>query len=371
MIYKQFQDKQLSALGLGTMRLPVLPDGSIDEKQTAQMIETALAKGINYFDTAWKYHGGASEEVIGSLLSRYPRSSYYLATKFPGYDQSLFEQKEEIFQTQLKKCKVDYFDFYLCHNVCERNIDAYFDESIGMMPFLLEQKAAGRIHHLGFSAHGELPVLRRFLEAYREHIEFCQLQLNYVDWTWQNAKEKIALMEEYQLPVWVMEPLRGGQLAASNEAANQMLKEIRPEESTTEKAFRFLQGIDRVTMILSGMSNLKQLEENIHTFETNSPMSAAEMEQMADLGRRMIETVPCTGCRYCTEYCPQGLDIPKLLRLYNENSFSGSTFALSMLAPEKHPSACLGCRSCEEVCPQNIRISELFRELSEKNPQGS
>lgn len=183
MIYRDFQDLKLSALGMGAMRLPVMAgdDSAIDEAATAEMVAYAMERGINYFDTAWGYHGGHSEEVMGRVLSRYPRESFYLATKFPGYDLSNMDQVEAIFEKQLKKCGVEYFDFYLFHNVCEMNIDAYLDEKYGIYPYLMKQKKAGRIRHLGFSAHGSYEVMKRFLEAYGSEMEFCQIQLNYLD----------------------------------------------------------------------------------------------------------------------------------------------------------------------------------------------
>lgn len=366
MIYKYFKDKSLSSLGLGTMRLPEESDGSIDREHTAKMIDYALSHGINYFDTAWKYHGGHSETVIGEILSGYPRESYYLADKFPGFDLSLFEKMEEVFFTQLKKCRAEYFDFYLCHNVCERNLGSYLDKNIGAIDFLLQQKEEGKIKHLGFSTHAELPALKKFLEVHGEGMEFCQIQLNYLDWDWQKAGQKVALLKEYGIPIWVMEPLRGGSLVSLSEDAARKFEAIAPELTPIEAAFAFLRTIPEVTMILSGMSNMEQLRDNIAIFSKESTLSPEVFQQLPALGREMIEAVPCTACRYCTEYCPQNLDIPKLMRIYNENRFNGSLFALNSLSPEKSPSSCLGCRQCEAVCPQTILISERLRELAQK-----
>ena len=214
MIYKKFQDLELSALGMGAMRLPVLDgdDGRIDEPAAQKMVDYAMEQGVNYYDTAWGYHDGHSEEVMGRALGKYPRQQYYLATKFPGYDLSNMGRVEEIFEKQLLKCGVDYFDFYLFHNVCEMNINEYLDEKYRIHAYLMEQKKKGRIRHLGFSAHGSVPVMKRFLEAYGKDMEFCQIQLNYLDWFFQGAKEKVELLAEYGIPVWVMEPLRGGKL---------------------------------------------------------------------------------------------------------------------------------------------------------------
>lgn len=366
MLYKTFKDKNLSALGFGTMRLPIDQEGKIDVDHTARMLDYALSKGINYIDTAWKYHGGDAETVLGQILSRYPRESYYLADKFPGFDLNLFKQMDEIFFSQLQKCQTEHFDFYLCHNVCERNLDAYSDSSIGAIDFLLKQKAAGRIKHLGFSSHAELPALEKFLELHGKSMEFCQIQLNYLDWDWQKAGEKVALLQKYNIPVWVMEPLRGGALVALPDEIAENLHTIAPGLTPIEVAFAFLRSVPGVTMILSGMSNMEQLEENVSIFDKEYSLSPQAFNQLPRLGKKMIEAVPCTACRYCTEYCPQGLDIPRLLRIYNENRFDGSTYALNSLPERKKPSCCLGCRQCESVCPQNILISERLKELVQK-----
>lgn len=261
MVYKQFQDLQLSALGMGAMRLPVIDknDEKIDEEATAKMVKYAIEEGINYFDTAWGYHGGHSELVMGKVLSEYPRESFYLASKFPGYDLANMPKVEEIFEKQLEKCRVSYFDFYLFHNVCEMNINEYLDEKYGIFEYLMKQKEDGRIRHLGFSAHGSVEVMRRFLEAYGKHMEFCQIQLNYVDWKFQEADAKVELLKEYGIPVWVMEPLRGGTLASLSEENTEKLKALRPEEKTPAWAFRYLQTIPEVVVTLSGMSNYEPM----------------------------------------------------------------------------------------------------------------
>ena len=374
MIYRDFQDLKLSALGLGTMRLPLI-DGKydqIDESAAAEMFAYAMEQGINYYDTAFGYHEGQSEIVTGKLLRQYPRESYYIATKFPGYDLSNMTKVEEIFEKQLEKTGLDYFDFYLFHNVNETNIDAYLDPQYGIYEYLLEQKNNGRIRHLGFSTHGDLDVMKRFLEAYGEHMEFCQIQLNYVDWTLQKAKEKVELIASYNIPVWVMEPLRGGKLANITDEDKQELAALRPDETVPAWGFRFLQSIPQVTMVLSGMSNFTQLKENIETFSQDKPLNETEMNGLLHVADNMMKRIvlPCTACRYCTEKCPQGLNIPALLEIYNEYCFTGGGFLpamqLSVIPEDKQPKACIGCRSCEAVCPQQIKISEAMKDFVEK-----
>ena len=375
MVYKEFQDLKLSALGMGAMRLPVVDgdDSKIDVAAAEAMVDYAMEHGINYYDTAWGYHDGHSETVIGNALKKYPRESFYLTTKFPGYDLSNMDKVEEIFEKQLEKCQVDYFDFYLFHNVCEMNIDAYLDdEKYGIYTYLKAQRDAGRIRHLGFSAHGSYDVMKRFLEAYGKDMEFCQIQLNYLDWDFQDAKKKVELLKEYNLPVWVMEPLRGGKLASLAEEDEVKLKALRPEESIPAWAFRFLQSIPEVTMVLSGMSSMKQMQENIETFGEEKPLTDKEMETLLTIAGEMTKktALPCTACHYCVSHCPQGLDIPEILALYNEHCFTEGGFiapmAMASWKKEKLPSACIGCRSCEAVCPQQIKISEAMSDFAQK-----
>ena len=374
MIYREFQGLKLSALGMGAMRLPVMDgdDSRIDEEAAKAMVDYAMSQGVNYYDTAWGYHGGQSELVMGRALKKYPRDSFYLATKFPGYDLSNMDKAEEIFEKQLEKCGVEYFDFYLFHNVCEMNIDAYLDPKYGIHEYLMRQKENGRIRHLGFSAHGSCDVMRRFLEAYGKDMEFCQIQLNYLDWKFQDAENKVKLLDEYHIPVWVMEPLRGGKLASLAEEDEAKLTALRPEEKIPAWAFRFLQSLPEVTVTLSGMSNMEQLQENIRTFGEERPLNEEERQTLLDIADGMVKkiAVPCTACHYCVSHCAQGLDIPHLLSLYNEHSFTGGGFiapmALSAISKDKWPSACIGCRSCEAVCPQQIKISEVMADFAAK-----
>lgn len=374
MIYREFQGEKLSALGMGAMRLPVVDgdDARIDEAAATAMVDYAMAHGVNYYDTAWGYHNGNSELVMGRALARYPRESYFLADKFPGYDLSNMDKVESIFEKQLEKCGVEYFDFYLFHNVCEMNIDAYLDPKYGIFDYLTAQKKAGRIRHLGFSAHGSYAVMKRFLEAYGSEMEFCQIQLNYLDWKFQGAKEKVELLQEYNIPVWVMEPLRGGKLASLAPADEEKLQALRPQEGIPAWAFRFLQSIPAVTVTLSGMSNMEQMQANIRTYETEQPLNENEMQTLLNIADAMVGKIalPCTACHYCVSHCPQGLDIPNLLALYNEHCFTDGGFiapmALSAVPEDKRPNSCIGCRSCEAVCPQQIRISEAMADFARK-----
>lgn len=372
MIYRDFQGIKLSGLGLGMMRLPVVDgqDSVIDEAKAAQMIDYAYRNGINYFDTAWGYHGGNSELVAGKCLSEYPREGYYLASKFPGYDNSNMPKVREIFEEQLKKCQTSYFDFYLFHNVYEGNIDDYLNPKFEILDYLLEQKKNGRIRHLGFSAHGSIEVIQRFLDAYGEHMEFCQLQINYMDWHFQNASQKAELINKAGIPIWVMEPLRGGKLAKASEQVEKELRAMRPEESVPAWAFRFLQAIPGVTVVLSGMSNMEQLKENMAVWQEDKPLTEEEFGRLVAMVDEETKKggLPCTACHYCTSHCPQELAIPELISLYNEHKISGGGFlapmAVGSMPEAKRPSACVSCRSCEQVCPQQIKISEMMSDFS-------
>lgn len=375
MIYNDFQGMKLSALGLGNMRLPVKDrdDSKIDKEAVREMIRYCMDSGINYYDTAYGYHGGNSELVVGELLEAYDRDSFYLASKFPGYDLSNMPKVKEIFEEQLRKCRVDHFDFYLFHNVCEMNIDQYLDPKYGIHDYLMEQKRNGRIRHLGFSAHGDIACMTRFLDAYGKDMEFCQIELNYFDYRFQDAKGKVELLRKWNLPIWVMEPVRGGQLATLSDENAAKLKALRPDEDIPAWAFRFLQSIPGVTMTLSGMSDMEQVRANIKTYETDKPLNDEEMAVILGIADEMIEktTVPCTACHYCVSHCPMGLDIPFLLKLYNEAMVAGSgvfiaPMALASVASDKQPECCISCHSCEQVCPQTIKISEHLAKFAAK-----
>ena len=371
MIQHDFHGLILSGLGMGCMRFPLVNGNNamVDEVAAAEMIRSLMAQGVNYYDTAWGYHEGTSEATMGRLLAPFPRDSYYLASKFPGYDLNNMGKVEEIFEEQLRRCQVDHFDFYLYHNVCEANIDHYLDPQYGILDYLLKQKAAGRIRHLGFSTHGSIPVMERFLDACGGHMEFCQIQLNWFDWQFQKAEQKVKMLNERGVAIWVMEPLRGGKLANLPEEFMAKLEAAAPGRTPAEWGMRFLHGIPGVTMVLSGMSNLEQIASNVSTFSQYQPLSDEELAALMEVAKNMSAktSVPCTACRYCTTHCPMELDIPRLLDQYNELLYSGRTVLpslfISALDENKRPSACIGCRSCEAVCPQEIKISEALAAL--------
>jgi uncharacterized protein len=383
MIYKPFHDLKLSQLGMGCMRLPTVGErGPIDEDKARKIIEYAYEHGVNYFDTAYGYHGRESERFVGQVLNQYPRESWHLATKMPGhmlrfsdgrweFTGYLTGQKSaspaEIFEEQLEKCGVGYFDFYLLHNLSEASYDLYTDEALGVVEFLLRQKKAGRIRHLGFSAHGRAETIDRFLN-WKDCFEFVQIQLNYMDWTLQDAKGKYEVITNHGLPVIVMEPVRGGRLASLNEEADAMLKRARPNDSIASWAFRFLQSLPNVQVVLSGMTTMEQVVENVKTFSEPHPTTEDEKQLLQQAVATMVNLVPCTACRYCCDACPQSLDIPKLISMYNEARFENPFtlgFTLGAMTDDQLPSACQACGACAELCPQEIDIPDVMKRFAE------
>ncbi len=384
MIYRHFCGLQVSYLGMGNMRLPsAVERGPIDEGKAREIVEYAYEHGVNYYDTGFRYHGGQSEEFVGKVLGQYPRGSWYLATKMPGHQMRFkngklelagyltglsFSSPADIFEEQLKKCGVDYFDFYLLHNLSESSYDLYTDEELGIVEYLLEQKKAGRIRHLGFSAHARPETIENFLN-WRSCFEFAQIQLNYLDWTLQDAKRKYEIITDHGIPVVVMEPCRGGRLASLGDEAETMLRESRPTDTVASWAFRFLQSLPNVQVVLSGMSTIEQIVENVELFSKPDPATGEEKELLQQVVDVMVDLVPCTACRYCCEVCPQSLDIPRLISMYNEASYIGITSSLrrsiDLLTEAELPSACLACGDCKELCPQDIDIPDIMSKFAE------
>ena len=366
----------MKKLGMGMMRLPLLDKNdprSVDKAQVCRMVDDFLERGFTYFDTAYMYHDYQSEHIVKEVLvDRHPRESFLLASKLPCSFLKEEGDQERIFAEQLQKCGVEYFDYYLLHNVYENSMHIYTDEAIGVMEYFREQKRLGKIKHLGFSSHGRLENLKEFLDIYGDEMEFCQIQLNYLDWTLQQAKEKYELLTGRGIPVWVMEPVRGGKLAALGEGDAENLKKLRPQESVAAWAFRFLQQFPNVVMILSGMSDVEQMKDNLITFAEEKTLSEEENELLLTIADSMKKSVPCTACRYCCDDCPMGLDIPKMLATYNEIVIAPSTNAvmwLDSLAEGKLPAACIKCGKCSKICPQGIEVPEVLSEFAERLAQ--
>ena len=385
MEYSNFLGLDISRLGFGIMRLPeTTPDLRIDEKKGMEMVAYAYENGVNYFDTAWFYHAGESERFIGKALARYPRDTWVLGSKWPGNFVSIeegriklqlgtmrmadehFSTPTEIFEKQLENCGVDFFDLYMLHNLCESTYDLYTDKKIGIIDCLLEQKRKGRIKHFGFSTHARPETLDSILNQY-DCFEFALIQLNYLDWSLQEAGKKYEVLTRRGLPIMVMEPMRGGKLANLSEKEAAMLKAVRPDDSPAAWSFRFLQSLPNVAVVVSGMSTMEQLEENIDIFSKGDLMTDSEKDVLWQLVENMGEFVPCTSCKYCCCVCPQKLDIPMLISSYNETLYGDAWPVEEMfgvLSDKEKPQACINCGACNPFCPQNIDIPATMEKFA-------
>ncbi len=361
--------KNPSLLGFGCMRFPKLSETelAIDETVSEQMIDESIKRGVNYFDTAYPYHHGLSETFIGKVLQKYPRDRFYLANKMPGWKVKTVEDAKEIFFEQLKKCQVEYFDYYLCHALSKDNFEVY--KQPGIMDFLYKMKQEGKIRHLGFSFHDTPAVLKDIIQAY--DWDFVQLQINYLDWDYQDAQQQYEIVKNHGIPCIVMEPVRGGTLATLCEASRKVLKDARPDMSVASWAIRYAASLDNVMVVLSGMSNMEQTLDNINTLSDFKPVDAKDQKIIDKALRLFLEnnTIPCTDCKYCLP-CPEGLDIPGLFTIYND--YLLSKFAArfihqyEQLKETRRANHCIACGACTRHCPQNIDIPAKMAAIEEK-----
>lgn len=365
-------DVKVSLLGMGCMRLPkVDPEKEdIDYEKAQEIIDYAYANGVNYFDTAYGYHGGQSELFVGQALKKYPRESFFLASKMPIWCVKEKGDVERIFNEQLQRCQTDYFDFYLFHSQNAANFQKC--QEFGVYEFLSQMKAEGKIRRLGFSFHDTPEVLRHICDTYPW--DFAQIQLNYLDWEMQDAKTQYQILNDREIPVIVMEPVRGGVLASPCEAADILFREERPDKSVASWAIRFAASLPGVLTVLSGMSNMEQIRDNVDTMTRFEPLTDREREVIDEAleAYRKKDTVPCTGCRYCMD-CPFGVDIPKMFSLYNHYVLDrdGEDYLEAYEAQPESERAdqCQACGACMEKCPQHIRIPDqmvTIRETVEK-----
>ncbi len=354
----------LPLLGFGMMRLPRTPSGSIDEAVAQRMVDRAMEAGVNYFDTAWPYHGGQSEIFTGKALKKHPRESFYLADKMPVWEVRETSDFERIFNEQLRKCQVDYFDFYLVHTLNAGSWKNMKDKKI--IPFLDRMKKEGKIRRVGFSFHDRPQALPGILGDYPW--EFVQLQINYLEWEQGAAREIYETASKAGVPIIIMEPLRGGALIRLPEQSAAALKRADRNATPASWALRFAGSLPNVLVVLSGMSLPEHLEENIRTFSPLKPLSDAERAALADSVRirSVKDAVPCTSCEYCLP-CPVGIPIPKIFSAYNDAKL-GRDFqhdfqkAYAAIDPEERASACVKCNKCVKHCPQGIDVpKELAR----------
>ena len=356
----------VSALGYGCMRFPTNPDGTIDYVQTEALIDKAYQSGVNYFDTAYVYHGGHSEQTVCQILAKYPRSTYLLADKMPGWLVHSEADAERIFEEQLTRCNTSYFDFYLCHAMWKDELNTYRQYRI--FEFLNEKRRQGVIRRLGFSFHDTPEVLEELLN--QNDWDFVQIQLNYLDWTYQNAEAQYKLIQQRGIPCIVMEPVRGGALATLCPEAAEILKTAQPGRSVASWAIRFAAELENVAVTLSGMSNMEQLEDNLRTCSALTPFTPAEQTALerALACYKRYTLIPCTGCKYCAE-CPQELDIPRLIGIQNDYSIKKDAGSFlndyRELAENRRAGSCIGCGQCAERCPQSLPIPSIMQQIDQ------
>ena len=367
MNYKNFNDIQLSRLGLGNMRLPSTnpndPQAPIDWPWAHKLMKLAFDSGINYFDTAYVYQKGESERCVGEGIKQFNREDIYIATK---YNVGANPDYKAVFAEQLERLQTDYIDFYLIHCLMDNNLETYLND--GSIDYFLKMKEEGKIRYLGFSSHASVETLEKF--ASHHQWDFAQLQINYFDWVFSSTSEEYKVLEDKNIPIMVMEPVRGGRLASLPEDVEAMLKEAHPEWSIPSWALRFVKSLPQVQVVLSGMSTLDQVTDNVNTFSDDYEFTEADREVLFEAARlfKKSVSVPCTGCRYCTDDCPMKINIPEYLKAYNVMKVDGANSAKSMMnkiESEGTPSDCIGCGACMGHCPQGIDIPSVMAELKE------
>ena len=364
---------EMPKLGFGLMRLPE-KDGAIDIEQVSHMADSYMEAGFNYFDTAYVYHGGNSEKVVKeAIVKRFPRESFTIATKLPAWFLHSPEDRDKVFEEQLDRCGVDYFDYYLLHSLEDgNNYDTY--EKYDCFNWGIKKRDEGRIKHFGFSFHGTPELLVQVLDKHPE-IEFVQIQLNYADWDNKivHSGELYEILRDRNIPMIIMEPAKGGKLACLDDECAEILKAIRPEKSRASWAFRYVGSLPGIATILSGMSTPEQMEDNINTFKDFEPLSEEELAAIDKVKEIMnrVELAGCTSCKYCVEGCPMGISIPDVISAVNtKRKFPGDMrpqfFYNGLVDRYSHASDCIACGQCEGVCPQHLPIISLMQEAVEK-----
>ena len=349
-------------LGFGTMRLPQDENKVIDQAHVQKMVDLAMEKGVNYFDTAYPYHEGKSEVSVGLALQKYPRDSYLLVDKLPMWEVKEKADMERIFNTQLERCQTDYFDIYLLHSMDASSFAKAVE--FGAYDFVRQKQREGKVRFVGFSFHDAPDVLQHIVDTYTWDI--AQIQLNYRDWELQHADLQYQILTDAGIPIIVMEPVRGGFLANLPDAALAPLQEARPDKSAASWALRWVAAHDNVKVTLSGMSSMEQMQDNVDTFSREIPLNTGEQRAMDQVVERIlnVHTVPCTGCEYCMP-CPFGVDIPEVFSIYNNLKLfrnTGMTHSayFERLKPEARADQCRSCGKCMKACPQHIRIPDML-----------
>lgn len=370
MEYRMMQNinAKTSLLGFGCMRFPLNQDGSIDEEETFAMLDKAYQAGVNYFDTAYPYHGGASEPVVGRALARYPRESFYLATKLPIWEVKTIDDVKTIFTKQLERLNMEYVDFYLMHALNKERWETI--KKLGILNYCEELRKEGKIRYLGFSFHDDYEVFEEIVTSYSW--DFCQIQLNYMDKDTQATTKGVELAESLGIPMVIMEPVKGGSLANLPDDINKMFQEVRPEDSIASWALRYVGSFSNVKVILSGMSDMSQVEDNLKTFVNFESLSDQEQQVVENVAETLHSRVQngCTACKYCMP-CPVGVNIPGSFGVWNEYHVYGNlkdtAYSWAKEIPEEaKPKNCIKCGKCEKVCPQKISIREDLERLQKE-----
>lgn len=357
---------ETSLLGFGCMRFPTLPDGEIDEALAEKMMDCAIAAGVNYIDTAYPYHNRKSEPFVGRVLQKYDRHSFYLATKLPLWAMNQVEDVDRIFSEQLEKLRTDYIDFYLMHAVNKERWDKMLQ--LGVVKRLEELKAEGKIINLGFSFHDSYEVFEEVLN-YRDW-DFCQIQFNYMDAQIQAGMRGYELTARKQIPLVVMEPVKGGTLAAFDPEITAKFHAHDPNASMASFALRWVGSLPNVKVILSGMSTMEQVEDNLKTFADFKPLSEAEQATIKEVVETMNNRMRngCTGCRYCMP-CPFGVSIPETFSLWNTyhkyQNYKMVKRGWERMDEAAKPRNCRKCGKCEKACPQKLHIREDLAKAQE------
>ena len=359
----KFNNLSISKLGFGGLRLPLKKDGEVDDVLNQKMVDTAIKAGVNYFDTAYVYIDGKSEKAMGKALKKYKRDSFNLATKMPILSVKKEDDLYRIFNEQLERCKVDYFDFYLLHAVRKTNWEHARKHNI--IPFLEKMKKEGKIKYLGVSHHGNDELLKEVVSC-TDSWDFVQLQLNKLDWERNKADKLYKIARESKLPIVVMEPLRGGVLGMLNEESAKILKDYNPNASIASWSFRWLAGLDGIMTILSGMKVPEHLEDNIKTFKNFKPLSDEEDKIYTKAINTYLKTVSlgCTGCKYCE--CPIGVNIPEIFAV--NNFYGGKQFIYNYekLKESERADKCVKCGLCKTKCPQHLDIPALLAKVDKE-----
>lgn len=350
---------EISRLGYGGMRFPKNGD-EVDVEEAVKLLRKAYDMGVNYFDTAVVYHKGESEKIFGKAFEIYDRSSYYLADKMSIWVCKDEQEMKDLFERQLKTLKTDYIDFYLVHSLNRNHYQKV--KEFHCVEFLQEMKRQGKIKHLGFSFHDTYPVFTQILDDY--DWDFVQIQLNYLDWQNQGAEQLYRELEKRNLPCMVMEPVRGGYLATLDEQRAKPFLEMEPNRSIASWAIRWVSSLPQVTVVLSGMSDMAQLEDNVSLLTGFEPMNEKELEAVAKVVEeiRKVNDIPCTGCRYCMD-CPMGVDIPEIFAIYSRLKIFGKDKSFvedykEVMENGNGAEHCIGCQQCMNHCPQSIEIPD-------------